>query len=250
MNREDFISLLVRAVKDSTITEAEARDLLRQFDAGEIEVDAPLDPSEAIIPVTDEDVERAIAALLTLGTLRYLHLRRARIREVLQDRFTEKAKGMAKAKAAGKLATSVWQAGMGAEIRSNIIQQVAVGSGRIPPANALTEAVNVQDAYLSRWADELTIKTLTGNPASELGMMARAALYAGAGRAEGYKAEAELYPEGGAVTYTAVDDEGTCQPCLEAEGTYDLRDPFPTPGDVCNGFGNCRCTLSFSEVAA
>jgi hypothetical protein len=250
MDRDAFINLLVRAVKDSTITEAEARDLLRQFDAREIEPDAPLDPSEAITPVTDSDIEKAIRALLTLGTLSYLHFRRARFREVLQDRFIEKVKGLAKRKASGGLAMSDWQRAMSGEIRSHIIQQVAIGSGRIPVANALTEAVGLQDAYLSRWADELTIKTLMGNPASELGMMARAALYAGVGRAEGYKAEAELYPEGGAVTYTAVDDSGTCQPCLDAEGTYDLRDPFPTPGAVCEGYGNCRCTLEFSEVAA
>jgi hypothetical protein len=251
MGRDAFLNLLTRAVKEQFLTEREASTLLRRFDADELNTDdAPLEPSEAIAPLTDDDVERAITALLTLGTLSYLHLRRARFREVLQDKFIEKAKGLAKAKATGKLAMSTWQESMRDEIRSHIIQQAAVGSGRIPTANALTEAVQLQEAYLSRWADEMAVRTLLDLPNSELGMMARAALYAGAGRGEGYKAEAELYPEGGAVTYMAVDDDGTCQPCLDAEGTYDLRDPFPTPGDVCNGFGNCRCTLEFSEMAA
>lgn len=253
MNREAFLSLLTRAVKDNNLTEREASDLLRQFDRGELEVDdaeTPLDPSEAISPLTDDDVKRAVAALLLLGTLRYLHLRRAHFREVLQDRFIASARGLAKQRATGAVTLSEWQTGMSEAVSTNIVQQAAVGAGSVPEANALTEVVQLQEAYLSRWADEMAVGSLLDEPTSELGMMARAALYAGAGRAEGYKAEAELYPEGGAVTYTATDDSGTCQSCLDAEGTYDLRDPFPTPGDVCEGYGNCRCTLSFSEVAA
>lgn len=252
MDRDAFISLLIRAVKDSTVTEDEARDLLRHFDAGDIQLDedeTPLDLSEAITPVTESDVEKAIRALLTLGTLSYLHLRRARFREVLQDRFIERAKGLAKAKATGKLAMSAWQQGMGEEIRSHIIQQVAVGSGRIPAANALTEAVGLQDAYLSRWADELTIKTLMGNPASELGMMTRAALYAGAGRAEGYRAEAEDLPEGYVAEYVSQDDDGTCADCLDAEGVYPLDESYPLPGQVCRGYGNCRCRIEYRSAA-
>jgi hypothetical protein len=253
MSRDTLLDLLARAVQEQFVTEDEARTLLRRYDAGELDLsdeDAPLDLADAIRPVTDEDVERVLVSLLALGTLTYLHLRRAAVRETLQDRFIERAKGLAKAKATGNLTLPAWQQSMGDEIRSHIVQQVAVGSGRIPAANALTEAVNAQEAYLSRWADELTIKTAVGDPTSELGMMARAALYAGAGRAEGYKAEAELYPEGGVVTYAAVDDDGTCQPCLDAEGTYSVSESFPTPGAVCLGSGNCRCTLEFSEVAA
>jgi len=253
MNREAFLNLLTRAVKDGHLTEREASDLLRQFDRGELDVDeanAPLDPSEAITPLTDADVQRAVSVLLLLGTLSYLHLRRAHFREVLQDRFIAGARGLAKAKASGRVSLSAWQQGMREQIRSNIVQNVAIGSGRVPAANALQAAVSVQEAYLARWADELAVKALLGEPTSELGMIARAALYAGAGRAEGYRAEAELYPEGGAVTYTAVDDSGTCQACLDAEGTYRVTDPFPVPGAVCAGYGNCRCTLEFNEVAA
>lgn len=250
MNREAFLSLLTRAVKDSTLTEAEAIDLLKQYDRGELRIDEDETPTdEPIAPLTDEEVERAIASLLALGSLAYLHLRRSHFREVLQDGFIEKARGLAKARAAGK-ALSEWQAEMSAAVRENVVQQAAVGSGRIPAADALTGAVELQGAYLARWADEQAVRWLVDNPQSELAMMARAALYAGAGRAEGYKAEAELYPEGGAVIYTAVDDSGTCQSCLDAEGTYSVSEPFPTPGDVCEGFGNCRCTLEFSEVAA
>lgn len=253
MNREGFLSLLVRAVKDSLITEGEASDLLRRFDAGELEINedvTPLEPSEAIQPVTDEDVDAAITALLALGTLAYLHLRREHFREVLQNRFIEQARGIAKARAAGEIALPVWQRQMSDAVRVNIIQQVAVGSGRIPDASALTEAVSVQAAYVSRWADEQAVKALLAEPASELGMMARAALYAGAGRAEGYKAEAELYEPGTVVQYVATDDSGTCQPCLDAEGAYRIDEPFPVPGDVCDGFGHCRCRLEYAEGVA
>lgn len=243
----------MRAVKDGHLTEREAAALLGRFDAGELEIpedETPLDLSEAIRPVTDEDVARDIAALLALGSLAYLHLRRARFREVLQDGFIERAKGLARARAAGKVMLPAWQTRMGDEIRSHVVKQVAVGSGRAPRAAAVTGAVRVQQAYLSGWADYQAVRFLQDNPMSELAMMARAALYAGAGRAEGYRAEAELHLEGGAVTYTAVDDEGTCAECLDAEGAYSVSEPFPVPGSVCRGYGNCRCTLSFSEVAA
>lgn len=253
MDRAAFVNLLVRAVKDSHLTEGEAIDLLKQFDAGTLQIDedaTPLDPEEAISPLTDEDVERAVAALLLLGALRVLHLRRAHFREVLQDQFIAGARSLAKQRAAGAITLTDWQAGMNEAIGTNIIQQAAIGSGSVPAANALTEAVVLQEAYLSRWADEMAVKTLLDEPLSELGMMARAALYAGAGREEGYKAEAELYESGTAVIYEAVDDNGTCQPCLDAEGTYLIDEAFPTPGSVCDGYGNCRCTLSFVEGAA
>lgn len=44
------------------------------------------------------------------------------------------------------------------------------------------------------------------------------------------------------VDYRAVDDRGTCDPCLQAEqnGPY-LANEGPMPAAVCLGRGRCRC---------
>jgi hypothetical protein len=252
MNRNDFLQLLARAVRDSTISEDEAVRLLLAFDAGEIdptEDDLPLPVSEAVAPVDENFIRDAVAALATLGTLVALHFRRERVRETLQDRFQSEAASLAKRYATNG-ALRDWHADFRDLVSTNIIQQRAVGGGRVPAPTAVNDAILEQSAFASRFAEQVGLKALLDEPPSYWQRAARSSLYAGAGRAEGYKAEAELYPEDGAVTYTATDDAGTCQSCLDAEGTYSVSEPFPTPGDVCEGFGNCRCTLEFTEVAA
>lgn len=252
MNREVFLRLLARSVRDKAISEQMAARLLRMYDAGELDLKEealPLPESEAIKPAGLSDIERAIAALLAIGSLKLLHRKVRSMRETLQDSFQIRAATLAKRYAAGG-ALRDWQGAFREAVVDNIIQQQAVGGGRVPTLAQVRAATLEQSAYVARFADEVALKALAGEAPSYFQMAARAALYAGAGRAEGYRAEAELYPEGGAVTYTAVDDEGTCQPCLDAEGTYSVSEPFPTPGDVCEGYGNCRCTLTFDEVAA
>ena len=252
MSRADFISLLAHAVRDKAVTEDLAARLLVMFDAGELEVEEsalPLPDEEAIRPADASDIERAMLALLAIGALSLLHRRVRQVRETLQDSFQMRAAALAKRYAAGG-SLREWQGAMREAVVDNIIQQRAVGSGRVPTVAQISAITSEQSAYAARFAEEVALKALADEAPSYFQMAARSALYAGAGRAEGYRAEAELYPEGGAVTYTAVDDDGTCQPCLEAEGTYSVSEPFPTPGDVCNGYGNCRCTLSFSGVAA
>lgn len=69
MNRDDFKALLVRCVLDNLLTEQQAGDLLRRFDAGETVISpdaAPLTLDEAIQPVTAAHLDRALAALILL----------------------------------------------------------------------------------------------------------------------------------------------------------------------------------------
>jgi hypothetical protein len=68
MNRPEFLALLTRLVKDRKLTEKEAGAMLRQFDNGEIdENDLPLPLKEAIAPITQSDVDRAMEGLRELG---------------------------------------------------------------------------------------------------------------------------------------------------------------------------------------
>lgn len=68
MNRAEFLAYLTRLVKDRKLTEKDAGQMLRQFDAGEIdENDLPLTLKEAIAPITQTDVDRAMEGLKELG---------------------------------------------------------------------------------------------------------------------------------------------------------------------------------------
>lgn len=251
MSRADFIQLLARAVRDRAITEETAARLLKMFDAGELEISEdslPLPVADAVRPPSGGDVEAALLALLALGTLRQLYLRRRQVREVLQDRFQDEARRLAKAFTGGGTARA-WHEGMREAVGRNIVQQRAVGAGRVVSVAEVSEAIVTQSAYLSRFADEVALKSLAGEAPSYLQLAARSALYAGAGRAESFKAEAEGREPGTFVRYEAQDDDSTCGPCLDAEGVYPVTEPFPVPGAVCLGGGNCRCSLEYLEVA-
>src|SRR5262245_9764313 len=66
MNRDDFIDLLARLVTDGELSEAEASDLLRQFDAGTLadSWELPMPVREAIRKHDDRSIEEALALLL------------------------------------------------------------------------------------------------------------------------------------------------------------------------------------------
>jgi hypothetical protein len=252
MDRETFILLLARSVRDKAITEQEAVRLLNSFDAGELELKAdelPLPPDEAIRPATESDITRAITVLLAIGALKVLHRRRSEVRETLQDALQIKAATLARRYAeTGDL--KLWQESFRAEVVTNIIQQRAVGAGKIPTVAQVSTATLEQSQFVARFAEQIALKQLAGEPLSYFQMAARSALYSGAGRAESYKAEAELYEPNTVVEFISQDDDSTCSACIDAEGVYRITDPFPTPGSVCSGYGNCRCTLEFTEGVA
>lgn len=249
MKRKDFLAYLIRAVKDSFLTEQEARALLRRFDAGDIaESMLSLSLDEAITPTTEDDVQRGIVALAALGIVTNGTLKRLTERQQeqtatkLQERFTKEVRGFAY-KSLEDLGG--WQKSMSLTIQGHIIQQSLLG--RLRPLDAqeiktLDRVIRAQQAYASRFADEQASRLLQGNPFSVDYIGARSEQYNGEARAEFYRAKEGEADEGMVFDYVSVDDNGTCQPCIDAEQASPfLAGDGALPGDVCEGRGFCRC---------
>jgi hypothetical protein len=244
MTRDAFLQLLARAARDKSITEEEAARLLRRFDAGELQVDEsemPLPPEVTVTPADEGEIARAMTTLLTFGALSFLHRKVRQMREMLQDDFQIRGATLARRLAEGG-GLRRWQGAFREAVVSHIIQQRAVGSGRIPAVAQIAQSTLAQSAFISRWADSIALKMLVGEPPSYFQLAARSALYAGAGRAEGFRAEEEDTPANYVVDYESRDDGRTCEPCLAAEA----ESPFlpgegKFPGEVCDGHGYCRC---------
>jgi hypothetical protein len=83
-----------------------------------------------------------------------------------------------------------------------------------------------QDAYVSRFADEIALRQLQGRPMSAAQISARSAQYAGQGRRlffESYETQGSNQSGPGWIChYVAQDDPATCSPCQRAV-PYHLR---------------------------
>lgn len=239
MSRAEFIELLARAVAEGWISEEEAAALLRQFDEDPVLVGRlPLVATDAI---DGYDMDRA-QIYLAKAMLLVFDVPKVQQVEVLQDWFMAEARALAPLAATD---VAGWQTQMRELVRAHMIQQTQMGLGRaISPSEgaALFETINGQLAFLSRFAEELTIKLLLEQPMSQQQVAARSDLYAGAGRAAWYQAQDTDLPDGWIVDYESVDDKGTCSRCLAAQqaGPY-LPGEGAQPGDVCLGRGQCRC---------
>lgn len=237
MSEREFRAFLIRCVADGLLTEAEAGELLRKFRRGEIDEKALPLPLRDAIGFDDIAIFAIVIAALSLRE-------REKRRDRLQDEFTEEAKRLAKSLFKEKV-VSEWQGKVKEAVARHTIRQATYGAGRaLTPAQlgALDEIMTGQTAYLSRFADEVSIRMLEGQPLSEAQIASRTALYSGVGRSAWFQ-HAEANAEDGTVyDYVSLDDEGTCAPCLDAErgGPY-LPNEGPQPGEVCEGRGNCRC---------
>ncbi len=243
MTRAQYLRLLAAAVTAKWIMEAEAMTLRERGDVDSL----PLPPQEAIPTLTLEQAAAAlvaVAALLNLRThplavLRSAQPTREQLRERLQDAFQQRARGMA------LLPVPDWHAAMRDEVRTHLLGQYALGLGRPLTARDITRIerdVMTQFAYLSRFADERAVKALAGRPLSEAQVAARSELYSGSGRAAWFQGSEASYGAGWVHDYAAVDDRGTCDPCLAAErGSPYLTGRGSYPGQVCLGRGYCRC---------
>lgn len=252
MDRDSFLDYLTRAVNESFITEAEAVELLKKFDAGDIdEPMLPLPLDEAVTETTEQDMTSALLVLVTLGIIskgfkfpRMSEKQQEQAATRLQDRFAGIVRGLAPVALEN---VSGWQATFGRTIQEHIIQQAVMGRLRplLPSELAtLDRVIRAQQAFASRFADEHAAGLLMGNSFSVEYIGHRSELYNGEARAEFYRQKEEEEAEDGTVyDYISVDDNGTCQPCLDAEaaGPY-LAGEGEYPGTVCEGRGFCRCT--------
>jgi hypothetical protein len=242
MTRAEYLQMLASAVEAGWITAAEA-SALRQQQPQEL----PLPLQEAIPTVTPEHAVLALVAVVTLlklrnnplVVLRSPPLTREQLRDRLQTVFQARARVMA------LLPVSQWHAAMRDGVRDHLLGQYALGLGRPLRAGdvaAVQADVQKQLAYLSRFADERAAKALAGRPMSDAQVAVRSELYSGSGRAAYFRGAEQSYGVGWVHDYEAVDDRGTCTPCLAAEqGSPYLAGQGSYPGSVCLGRGHCRC---------
>jgi hypothetical protein len=256
-DRDRFLALLARAASDPGIrlTEAEAADLLRRYDADEIDAsDLPLAPPEQGGAVRTA-AGLALALLLLAGVrgtrptridgVARVHL--ARARDAAADHFEQDALSLAVRYHGGRITLGEWQVTFAGRVGSELAALAYLGAGtnELPDAARaeLARQTLLQAGYVSRFADDMAIRRAQGSPMTLLGMAARSALYAGA--AYGlyfYSQEAAegAGRDGYVVEYKSVDSPTTCRPCHAAEGYY-LPTTGPYPGQVCRGRSRCRC---------
>ena len=254
--RERFLALLARAASDPGIrlTEAEAVDLLRRYDAGEIDAaDLPLAPEEQGGAVRLA-AGLALALLLVAGAsgqrvtrLEGVSLvRRERARDAAADHFEQDALALASRYHGGRITLAEWQATFAGRVGSELAALALLGAGADTLGGAalaeLRRQTALQAGYVSRFADDVAVKRAQARPMSLLGIAARSALYAGAAYAlyfYSHEATEGAGREGYVVEYKSVDSPTTCQPCHAAEGYY-LPTAGPYPGQVCYGRSKCR----------
>lgn len=266
MTRDEFITRLATLAAEGTITEEEAAELLRKYDAGEITAkDLPVPLSETLrqlsMQIATAQIMTGLGFLLLGQSVAELTQQRGRrllavlaqmqrneryqlyAREL--DRFYGAAGDATRAYAAGDVRR--WHRMMQQRLRTSMLTIAGLGSGgELSEAQLarVREEYRTQLAYLQRFADEVAAKRALGKPMSESQVTARARMYAGAARTFFYdQIEAEL-PPGYVVVWQARDDGGVCSPCLEAdEGSPYLPGRGPKPGaDTCLGAGLCRCS--------
>lgn len=169
---------------------------------------------------------------------------RETFRTALQKQYEARVANLGKSVADGTISVRQWQNAMNTATAQYLIRQQVLGAGttRID-AETLTRLnaeVRRQQAFISRFADQIGARVAVDRPMSAAQVSSRARSYSGAGRAFGARAQERSTP-GERWQYIAVDDDGTCDPCMDAEGIYD-GDSGPYPGEICEGRGNCRCT--------
>lgn len=173
-------------------------------------------------------------------------IEREAFRDALQSQFEARVQALGKSVADGGISVKQWQGLMDRATSQYLIRQEVLGAGSTKIDSAafarLDGEIRRQQAFISRFADQLAMRNAEGKPMSAAAIGSRATSYSGAGRAIGARAQERTIPlEAGEVwAYIAIDDAVTCFRCLEAEGFYEAGSG-PYPGDVCLGRGHCRC---------
>lgn len=243
---EELIQMLVRLVVDGILSVAEA-DAIVDFvrEEGELPVGFQLPlPAEEMLP---DNLDEIIAGYLS-APYRNFSI------EVAQSEFEEVVAELTRQWLHAQITLRTWQQKfMDALIKFLAIASAAGADEDITGTareDQVLSMIQVQLAYLSRFADSLAV-----NKVSEGQMEGRSRMYSGAGRASFFRENGRSNAqEGWVVDYVALDDRFTCEPCrqAEAEGPYLPDDPSaPLPGSVCLGRGYCRCVryMRFDEAA-
>lgn len=234
MDRSALIDLLARSVQDGTISEDDARQIAAGVLNGSIPSTAlPLPPEEGVRALSEDDLLLAAALYASLG----------------HPEITSWYESEVAALSRRTAALARWQADMVRVSHTHLAAQHMAGahSESITPDSRirLDTMARTESAYLSRFADTIAVKVLTGTPMSEPQIAARATTYGSDGYGEYFHAaETEGDPRGlgWIVDYLSQDDGSTCSECLAAEhgGPY-LPGTGKFPAVVCRGRFRCRC---------
>lgn len=181
---------------------------------------------------------------------------RIRATNQLLDGYRQQARALARTYAGQS--TDSWLYTSSVAVRDHHHAQALLGNGgplSFAQRRRLDREVREQLRYLRRFGAEIDARQVAAQtglldkkgrlikPLSEKQIGARLAQYGGAGTSAFYRYSEDGLDVGWVVDYFAVDDRGTCQPCLTAQaaGPY-LPGQGPMPGaDVCDGGGACRC---------
>lgn len=256
MDRDEFIDLLSRLVADKLITEAEAVELLKQFDNGTLDDEWEL-PAPAGTKAEEDNDYLALLLLLFTNLKLATHLQRVRASNIVQDRFEAFAEDLAQARVDKTITLAEWHKTTLDDIKIHTAMQILIGSRRqeldVKQSERLDAIMAEQEAYLQRFADHQAPPQSYGFiPFSAAYIAQRASSYAGVGRGEFYSEEEKAMQangelgDGWVAYYRSRDDRGTCGPCLDA----DRASPYaigqaPRPGAICKGRGNCRCWIEY-----
>lgn len=174
---------------------------------------------------------------------------RRQARQETQGVFETRTRQLARNLSNGRITMADWQAESQRLLATYTVRMALIGSptGRLTRTQleALEERVTTQIATHTRFADTIVAAAATDKSMSEAAIASRGVLYGGAGRGESYRTELDPTAR---YAYRAVDGDGTCAACLDAEGIYNGDDPdIPLPGSIC--FGGIRCRCHLEEVA-
>jgi hypothetical protein len=255
---ERFEEFLERAEEDGIITSADAADFRARWGTGNVTpANVPLPLTEAIPDVTAETVLARVTSLGDRVLLAGRPLRAAK-RDAMQTAFENTV--MKLARSAPEIAE--WHEGFVTALSEYMLDEALVGLGEAATMTmtgsqltTLTEVIQEQLAYLSRFADQRAARAFKDEMMAWEYVEARSALYSGRGRSLWFQADEEVTAgETAVVFYEAVGDDRTCRACRDAEGGSPyLPAEGPMPGDVCEGHGYCRCvrrTVEDAELAA
>ena len=244
MTRPELVAILADLVSRKAITLADAQAVLAAFDNGTL-TDLPL-----LAPAEDDNrwiIALALLLLLlgstTVGTLNAAQ--RTRAQELLRTQYETQVGTLAATVSAGG-AVAAWQAGMQTTIANYSRQMAVAGAGTLPkPAvrAAVDTELRGQWGFLAAFA----VTLIAGKVMSEAAIRSRAVLYGQTGVGSFWRGAQPAAGTGWITHYDALDDDGTCSPCSEAErnGPYIMGSDHPVPGSVCLGRGRCRCKLRY-----
>lgn len=248
MTRSQLALILLDLVQRNAITPEEMVEVLRRFDAGDLEEDElPLSVSlDAKLSGQRDDWMAALALLLILLNsepgLSINKLQSKQAQKLLRRQFEADTQRAGIQVASGVMAIVAWQRSIQASL-SNYTRQMAVaGAGKIPSASTqgtVEGHLTTQWPYLEQFAAQIMARNIGQRPMSAEWIAARSAQYGATGWGAYFAGQGDEAAWGWVDRWNSRDDRATCYVCRPRHGQYFLPSQDPYPGWDC--LGSCRC---------